>query len=230
MINLDTPRKHRTLVAQAHQVALNMLRPISRKYDRAEHEYPKELDLLAAMIDGLSKSGGSTGAGASGVGREEEDDDVHQERDQPRLGPLDRGDVLGRHGAVAEPASPRSWQLGHRLGRQRRTARAAGRHVGGDGDHRTRHGLGLGQPRYDRNAGRRRVRPERREDLRHLGCAGRQRGRLGNPGQEARPGRDQVIRGREGHARDEGRAPRAQARDPRLRDRRDQLRRLPGAG
>ncbi len=74
MINLDTPRKHRTLVAQAHQVALNMLRPISRKYDRAEHEYPKELDLLAAMIDGLSKSGASSGAGASGVGREEEDD------------------------------------------------------------------------------------------------------------------------------------------------------------
>ncbi len=108
MINLDTPRKHRTLVAQAHQVALNMLRPISRKYDRAEHEYPKELDLLAAMIDGLSKSGASSGAGASGVGREEEDDNVHQERDQPRLGPLDRGDVLGRHGAVAEPAPPRS--------------------------------------------------------------------------------------------------------------------------
>ena len=46
---------------------MNMLRPISRKYDRAEHEYPQELDLLAAMIDGLSESGASNGAGASGV-------------------------------------------------------------------------------------------------------------------------------------------------------------------
>ena len=52
-INLDDPKKFRPLVGQAHQVAMNMLRPISRKYDRAEHEYPKELDMLAAMIDGL---------------------------------------------------------------------------------------------------------------------------------------------------------------------------------
>ena len=42
---------------------MNMLRPISRKYDAAEHAYPKELDLLAAMIDGLSESGASNGAG-----------------------------------------------------------------------------------------------------------------------------------------------------------------------
>ncbi|MBE7324421.1 acyl-CoA dehydrogenase family protein [Nocardioides sp. Y6] len=67
MINLETPRKHRALVDQAHQVAMNMLRPISRKYDRAEHAYPKELDMLAAMIDGLSDSGTSQGAGASGA-------------------------------------------------------------------------------------------------------------------------------------------------------------------
>ena len=40
---------------------MNMLRPISRKYDRAEHEYPKELDMLAAMIDGLSESGAQRG-------------------------------------------------------------------------------------------------------------------------------------------------------------------------
>ncbi|WP_110241420.1 acyl-CoA dehydrogenase family protein [Nocardioides gilvus] len=65
MINLETPRKHRMLVDQAHQVAMNMLRPISRKYDRAEHSYPKELDMLAAMIDGLSESGTSEGAGAT---------------------------------------------------------------------------------------------------------------------------------------------------------------------
>ena len=70
-ISLDDPKKLRTLRDQAHQVAMNMLRPISRTYDRAEHAYPHELDLLAAMIDGLSESGASSGAGASGVRREE---------------------------------------------------------------------------------------------------------------------------------------------------------------
>ena len=67
MINLETPRKFRPLVGQAHQVAMNMLRPNSRRYDTLEHEYPKELDMLAAMVDGLSSSGQTSGAGASGV-------------------------------------------------------------------------------------------------------------------------------------------------------------------
>ncbi len=75
MINLEDPKKFRALIDQAHQVAMNMLRPISRKYDLAEHEYPKELDMLAAMIDGLADSGASEGAGATGVRRDEEDGD-----------------------------------------------------------------------------------------------------------------------------------------------------------
>ncbi|MCB0875245.1 MAG: acyl-CoA dehydrogenase family protein [Solirubrobacterales bacterium] len=57
------------LVQQAHMVATEVLRPISRKYDLAEHEYPKELDMLAAMIDGLDEGGASGGAGAAGVSR-----------------------------------------------------------------------------------------------------------------------------------------------------------------
>lgn len=72
---LDDPRRLKPLVGQAHQVAMNMLRPISRKYDKAEHEYPKELDMLAAMIDGLAESGASEGAGAAGVKRTDEGDD-----------------------------------------------------------------------------------------------------------------------------------------------------------
>jgi acyl-CoA dehydrogenase len=71
MINLETPKKHRPLISQAHQVAMNLLRPNSRKYDTLEHEYPVELDMLAAMIDGLSESGAGEGAGASGVRRDE---------------------------------------------------------------------------------------------------------------------------------------------------------------
>ncbi|HKP89891.1 MAG TPA: acyl-CoA dehydrogenase family protein [Thermoleophilaceae bacterium] len=71
MINLETPRKFRPLVEQAHQVAAEVLRPISRKYDRAEHEYPKELDMLAAVIEGAGTGGGISGAGATGVRRAE---------------------------------------------------------------------------------------------------------------------------------------------------------------
>ena len=80
MISLDDPKKLAPLRDQAHQVAMNMLRPISRKYDRAEHEYPQELDLLAAMIDGLSESGASNGAGAAGVRRDDREDDAGEGR------------------------------------------------------------------------------------------------------------------------------------------------------
>ena len=74
MINLEIPRKHATLIDRAHQLAMNMLRPISRKYDRAEHTYPKELDMLAALIDGVSETGATSGAGAGGVRRDSGED------------------------------------------------------------------------------------------------------------------------------------------------------------
>jgi acyl-CoA dehydrogenase len=70
MINLEIPSKFKPLVGQAHQVATELFRPISRKYDLAEHEYPKELDALAALMDGM-EDGAGTGAGASGVRRSE---------------------------------------------------------------------------------------------------------------------------------------------------------------
>jgi acyl-CoA dehydrogenase len=68
MINLEVPRKFSTLVSQSHQVAQEVYRPISRKYDQEEHAYPKELDMLAALIDGMNESGGLDGAGAGAVG------------------------------------------------------------------------------------------------------------------------------------------------------------------
>ena len=83
--NLETPKKFVPLIAQAHQVAQEVLRPISRKYDRDEHAYPKELDMLAAMIDGLSESGSSEGAGAAGVRRDEGDADTGAVRNGTNL-------------------------------------------------------------------------------------------------------------------------------------------------
>ena len=73
-INLETPKKFKPLVDQAHQVATEVFRPISRKYDVAEHEYPKELDMLASLIDGMNE-GGESASGAAGVRREESKDD-----------------------------------------------------------------------------------------------------------------------------------------------------------
>ncbi|MGA8045149.1 MAG: acyl-CoA dehydrogenase family protein [Dermatophilaceae bacterium] len=69
MIDLEVPRRFRPLVEQARAVAEEVLRPISRKYDRAEHAYPVELDLLAAVIDGVGDSGAGQGAGAGGATR-----------------------------------------------------------------------------------------------------------------------------------------------------------------
>jgi acyl-CoA dehydrogenase len=77
-ISLDDPKRLKPLASQAHQVAMNMLRPISRKYDRAEHAYPTELDMLASMIDGLSESGASEGAGAAGVRRDEKPEEKQE--------------------------------------------------------------------------------------------------------------------------------------------------------
>jgi acyl-CoA dehydrogenase len=69
MIHLEVPRKFGPLVAQARQVAVEVFRPISRKYDREEHARPKELDMLAAVIEGMEDGADIGGAGAAGVRR-----------------------------------------------------------------------------------------------------------------------------------------------------------------
>ena len=74
MINLETPKKFKVFVEQAHHVAAEFLRANSRRYDLAEHSYPKELDLLASLVDGMGDSGQSQGAGASGVRRSDADE------------------------------------------------------------------------------------------------------------------------------------------------------------
>lgn len=65
MINLELPNKLRLSRRLAHEAAENVLRPISRKYDLAEHEYPKELDTFTSAIEGMSE-GGMAMAGATG--------------------------------------------------------------------------------------------------------------------------------------------------------------------
>src|SRR4051794_73544 len=74
MINLEIPKKFKPLANQANQVATEVFRPISRKYDEAEHAYPKELDMLASLIDGMNEGSDIGGAGAAGVRREKSED------------------------------------------------------------------------------------------------------------------------------------------------------------
>ena len=55
-INLELPRKLQAVVEKGHQGAAEMLRPISRKWDLREHEYPVELDTLATLFEGISEA------------------------------------------------------------------------------------------------------------------------------------------------------------------------------
>ncbi|HEY5147062.1 MAG TPA: acyl-CoA dehydrogenase family protein [Polyangiaceae bacterium] len=71
MIYLETPKKLRGFIEQAHGIAVNVFRPISRKYDSLEHTYPKELDILAAIIDGVN-AGGASRASAAQLSRDDE--------------------------------------------------------------------------------------------------------------------------------------------------------------
>lgn len=75
MIYLETPKKFRPLIHQAKQVAAHVFRPISRKYDRAEHAYPVELDMLAAIMDGMNDGTLGEGAGAGKLSQERKQHD-----------------------------------------------------------------------------------------------------------------------------------------------------------
>ena len=85
MINLEIPKKFKPLASQANQVATEVFRPISRKYDAAEHAYPKELDMLASLIDGMNEGSDIGGAGAAGVRREANGDDDGENRNGSNL-------------------------------------------------------------------------------------------------------------------------------------------------
>src|SRR6201995_4431833 len=85
MINLEIPKKYKPLAQQANQVATEVFRPISRKYDLAEHEYPKELDMLASLIDGMNEGSDMGGAGAAGVRRSANGADAGENRNGSNL-------------------------------------------------------------------------------------------------------------------------------------------------
>ena len=50
MINLELSKKHQETYEQSMMLAEHMMRPYSRKYDKEEHAYPKEMEQVAELI------------------------------------------------------------------------------------------------------------------------------------------------------------------------------------
>jgi len=73
-MNLEILKKLQGLVDQGRAVANEVFRPISRKYDLAEHAYPRELDMLAAVLHGMNEGDASGGAGAGKLKQEKKKD------------------------------------------------------------------------------------------------------------------------------------------------------------
>jgi acyl-CoA dehydrogenase len=76
-INLELPKKLEAVIEKAHQGAAEMLRPISRKWDLREHEYPVELDTLSSLFEGISQANAIAFAGAEAFAAGEAKDTNH---------------------------------------------------------------------------------------------------------------------------------------------------------
>ena len=58
MINLELSKKHQETFEQTMMLAEHMMRPYSRKYDKEEHAYPKEMEEVAKLIGGARSNPG----------------------------------------------------------------------------------------------------------------------------------------------------------------------------
>jgi acyl-CoA dehydrogenase len=72
-INLEMPKKLQAVIEKGHAGAAEMIRPISRKYDLAEHAYPVELDTLATLFEGISEAKTISFAGAEAFAAGDDD-------------------------------------------------------------------------------------------------------------------------------------------------------------
>ncbi len=58
MINLELSKKHQETFEQTMMLAEHMMRPYSRKYDKEEQTYPKEMEEVAKLIGGARSNPG----------------------------------------------------------------------------------------------------------------------------------------------------------------------------
>jgi len=68
MINLEIPGKLQNVQNMARMLAVQVFRPITRKYDKAEHEKPVELYPIAEMLRGQMRGGGGKKEGGEPAG------------------------------------------------------------------------------------------------------------------------------------------------------------------
>jgi acyl-CoA dehydrogenase len=61
MINLELPEETKKFQSGLHNLAKDLFRPISRKYDEAEHEVPKELEVLKTLTPPRKSKSKETG-------------------------------------------------------------------------------------------------------------------------------------------------------------------------
>ncbi len=61
MIQLEISEKHQETYNNARMLAEHMMRPYSRKYDKEEHSYPREMEEVAKLLAG-ARSGAGDGA------------------------------------------------------------------------------------------------------------------------------------------------------------------------
>ncbi len=74
MINLELPQNIKQIQMAVNAFAKSFFRPIARKYDLAEHDYPKELD----MMKGSTSMMGGSGGGMSAAGSKKDKNDKKQ--------------------------------------------------------------------------------------------------------------------------------------------------------
>ena len=185
MINLEIPRKFsRPRRTRPTRSPTEVFRPISRKYDTAEHEYPKELDMLAAVIDGMNAGGRPRRRRRGRASAPRATPTATPAREPQRLqhghGCSDSSSSAGATSACCCRCPARDWAGGDRaVANEEQLERFDGKWAA----------MAITEPEAGSDSaairttaviGRRRVRPQRREDLRHLGRPRRADRRLGD--------------------------------------------------
>jgi len=135
-INLEMPKKLQAVIDKGHQGAAEMIRPISRKYDLREHDYPVELETLASLFEGNLAGQHHLVRRRGGISRRRGAERKPQRRQHVRGAQCD-GDQLGRTSRwlLSVPYQGLGNAADLRCG-HRRTAGKARKSVGRNGDHR----------------------------------------------------------------------------------------------
>jgi acyl-CoA dehydrogenase len=76
-INLELPRKLQAVVTKAHQGAAEVMRPVSRKYDLREHDFPTEMETLTYLYEGAAQAKAFEFAGAEAFREGDEPKDAN---------------------------------------------------------------------------------------------------------------------------------------------------------